>query len=228
MFLEHDDLYQAGGHSHIQIGAEADRAAGRMPLQPRGAAGSGGAARRGPSRLRDDARWRSSTRRCAHPAGRTRRRCWSERWIDARRRSRSAFPQRLSAAGQALPLRARLARDRPDQAACRRCPTTCRRSTRPRAERPFRLVTAPARQFLNTSFTETPRSRKREGRPTALIHPDDAARLGIAEGGACGWATRAARWWCMRSCSTACSPAWWWWRASGRTPRSRAASASTR
>ncbi|MEX0808762.1 MAG: molybdopterin oxidoreductase family protein [Dongiaceae bacterium] len=47
-------------------------------------------------------------------------------------------------------------------------------------EHPFRLVTAPARQFLNTSFTETPGSRAREGRPTAMIHPDDCARLGIA------------------------------------------------
>jgi anaerobic selenocysteine-containing dehydrogenase len=47
---------------------------------------------------------------------------------------------------------------------------------------PFRLVTAPARSFLNSSFTEMPSSRGREKRPTVLIHPDDAARLGIAEG----------------------------------------------
>src|SRR5262249_56619733 len=46
---------------------------------------------------------------------------------------------------------------------------------------PFRLVAAPARQFLNTSFTETPGSQEREVRPTALIHPDDCARLRIAE-----------------------------------------------
>src|SRR5207244_294587 len=51
------------------------------------------------------------------------------------------------------------------------------------AERPFRLVAAPARQFLNTSFTETPGSRAREVRPTALIHREDAARLGIRDGG---------------------------------------------
>ncbi|MFM9841779.1 MAG: molybdopterin oxidoreductase family protein [Dongiaceae bacterium] len=50
------------------------------------------------------------------------------------------------------------------------------------AEHPFRLVTAPARQFLNTSFTETPGSRAREGRPTVMIHPDDCARAGIVEG----------------------------------------------
>ena len=28
---------------------------------------------------------------------------------------------------------------------------------------PFRLVTAPARQFLNSTFSETPTSRRREG-----------------------------------------------------------------
>ena len=49
-------------------------------------------------------------------------------------------------------------------------------------EHPFRLVAAPARQFLNTSFTETPGSKAREGRPTVLVHPADCAALGIAEG----------------------------------------------
>jgi anaerobic selenocysteine-containing dehydrogenase len=53
------------------------------------------------------------------------------------------------------------------------------------AEHPFRLVAAPARGFLNTSFTETPSSRKREGRPTAMLHPDDLAALGLADGAAC-------------------------------------------
>lgn len=48
-------------------------------------------------------------------------------------------------------------------------------------EHPFRLVTAPARNFLNTSFTETPTSQKREGAPKAMMHPDDMARLGIAD-----------------------------------------------
>ncbi len=52
------------------------------------------------------------------------------------------------------------------------------------AEHPFRLVTAPARQFLNSSFTETVTSQRREGRPSALIHPDDAAGLSLAEGDA--------------------------------------------
>ena len=46
---------------------------------------------------------------------------------------------------------------------------------------PYRLVTAPARQFLNTSFTETPSSNKKEGQPTVLIHPRDCHDLGLVE-----------------------------------------------
>jgi anaerobic selenocysteine-containing dehydrogenase len=49
-------------------------------------------------------------------------------------------------------------------------------------EHPFRLATSPARSFLNSSFTETPTSQATEGRPHVMIHPDDAAALGIAHG----------------------------------------------
>ena len=47
---------------------------------------------------------------------------------------------------------------------------------------PFRLATSPARNFLNSSFTETPTSRAREVRPSVLVHPQDAAALGVVEG----------------------------------------------
>jgi anaerobic selenocysteine-containing dehydrogenase len=50
------------------------------------------------------------------------------------------------------------------------------------SEHPFRLVTAPARSFLNSTFTEMGESRRREGRPTALVHPADCAALGLSEG----------------------------------------------
>ena len=50
-------------------------------------------------------------------------------------------------------------------------------------ERPFRLVTAPARQFLNSTFTETGSARRMEkDEPTARLHPDDLARLGLPAG----------------------------------------------
>jgi anaerobic selenocysteine-containing dehydrogenase len=50
------------------------------------------------------------------------------------------------------------------------------------AEHPFRLATSPARNFLNSSFTETMESRAKEGRPCVLLHPEDAADIGIGEG----------------------------------------------
>jgi anaerobic selenocysteine-containing dehydrogenase len=49
---------------------------------------------------------------------------------------------------------------------------------------PFRLATSPSRSFLNTTFNETPSSQAREGRASVMIHPFDAAALGIAEGDA--------------------------------------------
>jgi anaerobic selenocysteine-containing dehydrogenase len=47
---------------------------------------------------------------------------------------------------------------------------------------PYRLVTAPSHHFLNTSFTETPTSRKKEAHPAALIHNDDCRALSVGEG----------------------------------------------
>jgi anaerobic selenocysteine-containing dehydrogenase len=49
---------------------------------------------------------------------------------------------------------------------------------------PFRLATSPARNFLNSTFTETPGSMSREKRPEVLIHPADAAAAGINGGDA--------------------------------------------
>ncbi len=49
-------------------------------------------------------------------------------------------------------------------------------------EHPLRLVTAPARSFLNSTFNETDSSRKKEGRPEVWLRPDDAARFGIEDG----------------------------------------------
>ncbi|PWW03342.1 anaerobic selenocysteine-containing dehydrogenase [Hoeflea marina] len=48
---------------------------------------------------------------------------------------------------------------------------------------PFRLATSPSRSFLNSSFAETPGSKAKERRPELMIHPDDAAELGIEDGG---------------------------------------------
>jgi anaerobic selenocysteine-containing dehydrogenase len=50
------------------------------------------------------------------------------------------------------------------------------------AVHPFRLATSPARNFLNSTFNETPTSLRREVRPEVMIHRDDAAAAGITDG----------------------------------------------
>jgi len=48
---------------------------------------------------------------------------------------------------------------------------------------PFRLATSPSRGFLNSTFNETPSSRaQNRGRPEIMIHSADAATLAIADG----------------------------------------------
>lgn len=47
---------------------------------------------------------------------------------------------------------------------------------------PFRLVTAPARSFLNSTFNETGSSRKKEGRPEVWMRADDAMTSAIMAG----------------------------------------------
>ncbi|MBT7518427.1 MAG: molybdopterin oxidoreductase family protein [Acidiferrobacteraceae bacterium] len=50
------------------------------------------------------------------------------------------------------------------------------------SEMPYRLVTAPARHYLNSTFTQAPTSKRRQRRPSAMLHPDDARDLKIATG----------------------------------------------
>lgn len=50
------------------------------------------------------------------------------------------------------------------------------------ATTPFRLATSPSRGFLNSTFSETAGSRKRQPVPQVLVHPEDAATLGIIAG----------------------------------------------
>jgi anaerobic selenocysteine-containing dehydrogenase len=182
MFLEHDDIYQAGGHSHIQIGLRL--------IDPPGEARSNHdlvcalAHRFG----LDDPTFRmtgleladATLRASGYP---TAAELASRRWLDVQAPFREAHflngfghPDRkfhFRANWRALGDRAGVLPELPDWV-----PLTDNATT----ERPLRLVTAPARQFLNSTFTETPNARKREGRPQALISPEDGARFGIADG----------------------------------------------
>ena len=47
------------------------------------------------------------------------------------------------------------------------------------SEHPLRLVAAPSRGFLNSSFNTSPSSLKREKKPWLQVHPDTAKRFGV-------------------------------------------------
>ncbi len=183
MFMEHDDLYGAGGHTHIQIGPKL--------IEPPGECRSnhevfqGLAARLGaehPGFRMTALEVADATLRASGWPGAAE--VIARRWVDAA----ESFERSHFIDGFGFPDgRFRFAPDwsavGPLHAGMPRLPDHWAATDAATLERPFRLVAAPARNFLNTSFTETPTSRKREGRPTALVHPDDAARLGVLEGG---------------------------------------------
>ncbi len=186
MFLEHDDLYQGGGHQHIQLGPRIIEAPGECRSNHEvlcGIAARVGARHQGfdlSSReiidwtLRNSgwgsleeleaARWHD----CQPPFATAH---YLEGFAHADRRFHfapdwSQLPQQsIGGAGTPPAL--------PDY-----WPVI----EEANAAFPFRLVTAPARHFLNSTFTETPTSRRREQRPTVMLHPDDAAGLGVADG----------------------------------------------
>ena len=181
-FLEHDDVYHAGGHSHVQIG--------RRLVPPPGECRSnhevicGLAQRLGAEhpgfRMTAmelvDATLRASGYDGAEAV-------LAGRWVDRQP------PFRQSHFLDGFPHPGGRFRFAPDWAALGplgatmpRLPDHWANYEQTSERHPFRLVTAPARQFLNTSFTETPTSQRREGRPTALLHPDDAAALGVVPG----------------------------------------------
>ena len=182
MFMEHDDLYQGGGHSHIQIGPKLIDPPGECRSNHevlQGLAQRLGAKHRGfeltAMELIDE-----TLKASGRPDAAT---VLRERWVDAMPKFEDAhflsgFPTRdkrfhfapdWSMLGEWHAMMPRLPDHMPviDDTA---------------PDRPFRLVTAPARSFLNTSFTEMASGRKREQRPTVLVHPEDARRLGIENG----------------------------------------------
>jgi anaerobic selenocysteine-containing dehydrogenase len=182
-FMEHDDLYQAGGHSHIQIGPKLIDPPGECRSNHRviqGLAARLGATHRGfamtEMELIDETLRASGWPGAADVIAR--------RWIDAEPDFRTAhFLDGFGHADGRFHFAPDWSAIGPHHAGMPTLPDHMPVIDETTAERPFRLVAAPARQFLNSSFTETPTSRKREGRPTALVHPADAARVGLVDGG---------------------------------------------
>lgn len=188
-FMEHDDLYQGGGHQHIMWGGKLIDAAGecrsnhevicalaeRLGAHHRGFAMS-------PREivdwtLRESGRGSleeliASEFHDIQPEFRRAHYLDGFGYADGKFRFRPDWPRVPAAnAGPMGP-----------HAAMPGLPDQWDVIDRADEEHPFRLATSPARSFLNSTFTETPGSRKKEGRPTLMLHPLDAAGLGIGEG----------------------------------------------
>jgi len=181
-FLEHDDLYIASGHTHLQIArkvvepyAEARpnhwvvcELAKRLGAEHPGFAMS---------------EWQIIEATLAASGRPDAARIHAEHWHDCALPFEQAhFLDGFGFADGRFRFKPDWASIGVDHTAMPVLPDHCAIIDAADAEHPFRLVAAPARQFLNSTFTETPGSRDREGRPTVLVHPADCARLGIADG----------------------------------------------
>lgn len=189
MFTEHDDLYQGGGHQYILLGPKLVEPPGECRSNHEvicGLAKRVGAWHRGfDMTSREIIDWTLQ-----QSGWGTLDNLESRKWIDAQPDFRTAhyldgfaYPDgkfRFKPDWPRVPFRSPWNAGPYD-----RMPslpdhwTVIEEAT---ADCPFRLATSPARAFLNSSFNETPTSRELQGRPTVMLHPDDAVALGIGEG----------------------------------------------
>jgi len=177
-FVEHDDIYQAGGQNHITLGKKVIEPLGECRSNHEvvcALANRVGAEHRGfeMSSLELIEETLSSSG-------------WSDvdsleksKWIDAQVPFEQAhFLEGFGHADGKFHFSPDWSLVGPDFAGMPSLPDHWDVIQKADAEHPYRLVTAPARNFLNTSFTATATSLKREKRPTVMLHSEDAKRIG--------------------------------------------------
>jgi anaerobic selenocysteine-containing dehydrogenase len=182
-FLEHDDMYTAGGHSFLQIG--------RAVLPPYAECRSNhdvlcGLAQRLGARhpgfeMSAIALIDWTLRASGLPGADS----FSAEapWLDCRPDfATEHFLDGFGHADKKFHFRADWRAIGPEHAALPEFPDHVAVTDDGDPARPFRLVAAPSRSFLNTSFNNLSSGIAREGRPTALIHPAALARLDLADG----------------------------------------------
>jgi anaerobic selenocysteine-containing dehydrogenase len=190
MFLEHDDVYQGSGHQYIQLGLKLVEAPGECRNNHDvlcGLASRVGAEHQGFNMTeREIIDWTLK-----HSGRPPIDEVETEKWVDVQPDFETAHY--LKGFGHADGK----FRFKPDWKASRQRPHVGPMGPVddmpefpdywevirvPDAQHPFRLATSPARTFLNSTFNETPTSTAREGRPELLMHPDDMAANGFADG----------------------------------------------
>jgi anaerobic selenocysteine-containing dehydrogenase len=183
MFLEHDDFYQAGGHSHLQVTraevtAFAESRSNHWVLGE--LAGRLGFSHAG---YQKSARELIDESLCASglPDEAT---LYHQHWIDCAPGFKvSNFVDGFETPDGRFHFKPDWSRVGTEFEQMPKLPDYMPVANASDVEHPFRLVAAPARQFLNTSFTETRTSQNAEGRPTLMLRTDDAGSFGVADGG---------------------------------------------
>jgi anaerobic selenocysteine-containing dehydrogenase len=193
MFLEHDDIYQGGGHQHIMFGRKLVEApeecrsnhdvicdlAARLGAEHRGF-------QMNPREIIDET-LKDSKRRGLDDLD-------TENWFDVQPDFETAhfikgfghpdgkfrFKPDWKRAGNVISSMGALGPvgDMPEW------PDHWDVTDPTSEQTPFRLTTSPARAFLNSSFNETPGSVKREVQPTVMVHPDDLSAMELFDGDA--------------------------------------------
>lgn len=181
-FLEHNDLYQAGGHTFLQ--------ASEALIAPIGQARSNHvfigqlAQRMGLAHPAFGMDEKDLIQHILQASGK----CdvdtlLAQKWLDCAAPFEEAhFLHGFGHADRRFHFSPDWSQIGPDHAAMPALPDHLAVNDQATPERPFKLVAAPARHFLNTTFTETPSSLRSQKRPTALIHPQVCADLSIEEG----------------------------------------------
>ena len=181
-FVEHNDIYQGGGHQHIALGPKLIEPVGEArpnhfvicELARRLGAEHPGFAMSEEEII--DATLRASGRGSIDELRRA-------RWIDCQPDfETSHFLDGFAHADGKFHFAPDWARLGPDHEALPPLPDHLDNIERADAAHPFRLVAAPAHNYLNSSFTETPTSIAKEARPSVKLHPTDARELGVSAG----------------------------------------------
>ena len=182
MFLEHDDFYRAGGHVHLQVT--------RAVVEPFGECRSNQwvlaqiAERLGYRHPGFDMNARELIDDCLERSGLPGEdELYRRHWLDCDPGFETAnYLDGFETPDRRFHFSPDWRRVGDDFAAMPALPDHMPVGNAADDEHPFRLVAAPARQFLNTSFTETATSRRAEDRPTLMLRAEDAAALGVGDG----------------------------------------------
>jgi anaerobic selenocysteine-containing dehydrogenase len=182
-FLEHDDIYTAGGHSFLQMHRAVVPAYGECRSNHEvhcGLAARLDATHRGFSMTA-----REIITETLRLSGLPGPEAFTEgTWLDCALPFETAhFLDGFAQADRKFHFRARWGTVGRDHAALSEFADHVAIIDDREPSQPYRMVPAPSRSFLNTTFNNIPSGVAREGRPSALVHPETLAGLGIIEGG---------------------------------------------